>query len=225
MANRAYVTFWLRNYSEQGMLEQFERLLETVPLSSPGPGFRRLIVRAIGPAEIPLAEHDLRVANVKPADIIALAKEYVNADTAYEVEASWDLWRWDADTSRWLRGPEPLLLTCQGEAYDDGAAGASGHFLVDAGLEHLYTGHAGLLGSGSAEPRYAPADPLEAKFLAVMSQEESLHEYHEKTRQNIQQLMNWVQAVAQALPIENFTLWSEGEENLEARLDEILAVR
>jgi hypothetical protein len=31
--------------------------------------------------------------------------------------------------------------------------------------------------------------------------------------------------VAQALPIERFTVWSEGEENLEARLDEILAVR
>jgi len=223
MANRAYITFWLRNYSEQGMLEQFERLLDTVPLSSAGPGFRRLIVRAIGPAEIPLAEHDLRGVNVKPADIVALAKEYLNADTAYEVEASWDLWRWDFDTSRWIRGPEPLLLTCQGEAYDDAAAFASGHFLIDAGLEHLYTGHAGLLGSSGV--RYEPADSIEAEFLAVMSQEENLHEYHEKTRQNIQQLMHWVQTVAQALPIERFTVWSEGEENLEARLDEILAVR
>jgi hypothetical protein len=223
MANRDYITFWSSNFTEQTMLEQFEHLLRTVPVSSADAGFQRLIVRAIGPAEIPLAEHDLRGVGMKPADIAALAREYVNADTAFEVEASWDLWRWDADTGHWIRGPEPLLLTCQGEAYDDGTAGASGHFLVDAGLEHLYTGHAGLLGSGAA--RYSPAGHIETEFLAVMSQEENLHEYQERTRQNIQQLMHWVQTVAQALPIERFTVWSEGEENLEARLDEILAVR
>jgi hypothetical protein len=222
MANRAYITFWSRNFTEQTMLEQFEHLLRTVPVSSVD-GFRRLTVRAIGPAEIPLAEHDLRGVEMKPADLIALAREYSNADSAFEVEASWDIWRWDAETGRWIRGPEPLLLTCQGEAYDDGAAAESGHFLVDAGLEHLYTGHAGLLGPGAL--RYAPADAIEAEFLAVMSEKENLQEYHEKTRQNIQQLMQWVQSVAQALPIERFAVWSEGEENLEARLDEILAVR
>jgi len=223
MANRTYIAFWLRNYSEQTMLEQFERLLEAVPLSSAGPGFRWLIVRAIGPAETPLVEHDLSAINAKPADVVALAREYASADAAFEVEAYWDLWRWDANTSGWIRGPEPLLLTCQGEAYDDGSAAESGHFQIDAGLEHLYTGHAGLLGSSGA--RYAPADPLEAQFLALMSEEENLREYHEKTRQNIQQLMRWVQSVAQALPVDKFTLSSEGEENLEARLDEILAVR
>jgi len=31
--------------------------------------------------------------------------------------------------------------------------------------------------------------------------------------------------VEEALPVERFRLWSEGEENLEARLDEILVVR
>jgi hypothetical protein len=223
MANRAYVSFWTRNYSEQTMLEQFERLLETVPLSSTGPGFWKLTVHAIGPAETPLAEHDLGAVPMKPADVIALARQYANADSAYEVEVYWDMWRWDAGNARWVRGPESLLLTCQGEEYDDGAAAESGNFLADAGLEHLYTGHAGLLGLHGA--RYAPADPLEAEFLARMSQEENLYEYHQKTRENIQQLMQWVQAVAQALPIDHFTLWSEGEENLEARLDEILAVR
>jgi len=58
-----------------------------------------------------------------------------------------------------------------------------------------------------------------------MTREENLHEYHQKTRDNIQQLMNWVQSVERALPIEKYSLWSEGEENLEARLDDILAVR
>jgi hypothetical protein len=52
-----------------------------------------------------------------------------------------------------------------------------------------------------------------------------LREYQEKTRENIQKLMGWMRAVEEALPVERFRLWSEGEENFEARLDEILAVR
>jgi hypothetical protein len=58
-----------------------------------------------------------------------------------------------------------------------------------------------------------------------MTREDRLGEYHDKTRQNIQQLLDWTRAVERALPLERTLLWSEGEENLEARLDEILAVR
>ena len=98
-----------------------------------------------------------------------------------------------------------------------------GDFLADLGFEHFFTGHAGLLGSHGA--RSAPADPVEAEFLALMLHEEHLHEYYERTRENIQTLLKWVRAAEQSLPIERFQLWSEGEENFEARLDEILAVR
>jgi len=89
-------------------------------------------------------------------------------------------------------------------------------------MEHCFTGHAGLLGAHNRPA--GPASPLEAEFLTRMSHDDRLREYHEKTRQNIQQLMNWTRAVEQALPLERTALWSEGEENLEARLDEILAV-
>jgi hypothetical protein len=65
---------------------------------------------------------------------------------------------------------------------------------------------------------------VEAEFLAWMTHEERLHEYYEKTRANIQLLLNWAASVEKALPLERYFLWSEGEENLEARLDEILAV-
>jgi hypothetical protein len=78
---------------------------------------------------------------------------------------------------------------------------------------------------GTRAVRSAPAGPAEAEFLARMDQEGQLREYQEKTRQNIQQLMDWIRAVEQVLPVERSILWSEGEENLEARLDEILAVR
>ncbi len=40
MANRAYVSFWTRDYSEDLMLDRFERWLETVPASARAPGIR-----------------------------------------------------------------------------------------------------------------------------------------------------------------------------------------
>jgi hypothetical protein len=58
-----------------------------------------------------------------------------------------------------------------------------------------------------------------------MSASNNLKEYHAKTRENIQQLFNWVESLERALPVERSELWSEGEENFEARLDAILAQR
>ena len=223
MANRAYIGIWTRGYSEAVMLDHFERLLGTVPLSPKQPGFTGLVIRAMSPSEVPLLEQNLRGSVAGAAEVVALAREYRNADSTYEVEGDWDLWQRDPESGWWQRQPEQLLLICNGEAYDDGVAADSGHFLVDVGFEHRFTGHAGLL--GSHETRSAPADPVEAEFLALMDKEEDLREYYEKTRENIQQLMAWSQAIEQALPVERYRLWSEGEVNLEARLDEILAVR
>jgi len=50
----------------------------------------------------------------------------------------------------------------------------------------------------------------------------NLKEYHAKTRENIQQLFNWVEAIERALPVARSELWSEGEENFEARLTRFL---
>jgi hypothetical protein len=58
-----------------------------------------------------------------------------------------------------------------------------------------------------------------------MSSTENLKEYHRKTKENIQKLFAWVEAVEAALPVQRSELSSEGEENFEARLDAILAQR
>jgi len=222
MANHAYVNFWTRERGAETMLDRFERLLQTFPFSAVWREFTGMVIRAVGPSEAPLAEHDLRGTMAGASDVIALAREHDSADCSYEVEAHWDIWQRNLETGVWQRGPERVLLICNGRAYDDDAADESGDFVADIGFEHLYTGHAGLLGSYGA--RSAPSDPVEAEFLAWMTHEEHLHEYYEKTRANIQLLLNWVTSAEKALPLERHRLWSEGEENLEARLDEILAV-
>jgi len=38
-------------------------------------------------------------------------------------------------------------------------------------------------------------------------------------------LYSWIEGIERALPVERSELWSEGEENFEARLDAILAQR
>ena len=58
-----------------------------------------------------------------------------------------------------------------------------------------------------------------------MAGADNLKQYHQKTRENIQKLFAWVEAVEAALPVERSELSSEGEENFEARLDAILAQR
>jgi hypothetical protein len=146
----------------------------------------------------------------------------------YEVSGFWDLWRLDLETGKWVNGPEQVHLIARGSAYDDGLSTQTGDFAADLGFENLFTGHGGLLGSREGES--APAglngagpEAGEAEFLALINSEQRLREYQDKTRQNIQQLFGWLRAVQKGLPIERDQLWSEGEENLEARLDEILA--
>jgi hypothetical protein len=182
------------------MLSYFERFLASVPLSEGPLGFTELVVRAVDSTETPIEEYDLRGAVMR-----------------------WDLWIRDVENAGWKKSAERLTIFCNGLQYDGGVFAESGHFMADLGFEHLFTGHAGLLSTESvhvAEPEH----PDEARFLMWMSQPKNLREYQEKTRENIQKLMRWMGAVEQTMPVERVRLWSEGEENFEARLDEILAV-
>jgi hypothetical protein len=45
----------------------------------------------------------------------------------------------------------------------------------------------------------------------------------EKIRHNIRALHDWLLRIQEALPVERYLLWSEEEENFEARMDDVLA--
>jgi len=206
------------------MLSHFEHFLATIPLSAGPPGFTELVIRAVDSAESPIEEFDLRAQPKTPADIVALTREHLASDVCFEVAALWDLWIRDMETASWKKQAERLHVSCFGPEYDQGILAESGHFMVDLGFEHLFTGHAGLLSAETSQVA-RPEHPDEARFLMWMSQPKNLREYQEKTRENIQKLMGWMRTAEETLPIERLRLWSEGEENFEARLDEILAVR
>lgn len=224
MANRAYASIWVRDFSEETLLERWEEFLRTVPFSAERPGFAELVIRAVDTAETPILEQDLRSGEYDAQVLAGLAREHVHSDSSYETQASWDLWLYDAHSNRWELKPQPVAIYCYGGEFDGGLCQEYGHFFVDAGFEHFFTGHAGLLGFRGA-PRERAEHPEESAFVTLMSQPDNLRAYHEKTRENIRKLYDWMTRVESALPVERYRLWSEGEENFEARMEEILAAR
>jgi hypothetical protein len=226
MANRAYLRVWTRDFSEHTMIAEFARFLTTAPLTEGEGRFRLLTIQPVDATETPVAEWDLKDGSLGPAEVAALAALHIHPDTAFIVEANWDLWTFDIGSLKWIHSPQPLVLACQGGDYDEHTASSTGHCNADLGFEHLFTGHAGLLAPGSAKNPFDSSDhPIEQAFRNWMASTENLKQYHQKTRENIQKLFGWVEAVEAALPVERSELWSEGEDNFEARLDAILAQR
>src|SRR2546425_11326874 len=114
MANHAYLRVWTRDFSLETMLAEFARFLTTAPLSATQNAFSELIVQAVDPTEIPVAEWDLRPLKVGPAEVAALAVQHLNADTAYIASAQWGFWEFDIGRPEWPRKPEPLRPACPG---------------------------------------------------------------------------------------------------------------
>src|ERR1700682_1475033 len=150
MANHAYLRVWTRDYSLEKMLAEFARFLTTAPLSATQNSFSELTVQAVDATEIPVAEWDLRPLKVGPAEAAALAVQHLNADTAYSATEKGDLGGLDSESMKWQHTPEPLVLACHGQQYDDGLAATAGHFMADLGFETYFTGAGGSLARGAA---------------------------------------------------------------------------
>jgi hypothetical protein len=224
MSNQSYLSVWYPDLPVELILDRFAAFLSTVPFSGTLPGFTQLTVHAVSAAETPILEQDLRRVPLGVAGIIEIAQDHLNSDCAYDVSCYWDLSVFDAASGKWKVEPQPLEISSYGEDYDDQFSRENGHLQVNFGFEHFFTGHAGLL--GFRHDCRAPAEsPEEARFLEAMAWPENLQRYHDETRKNIGKLLDWIRRIEKAVPVEQVRLWSEGEENFEARIEEILAAR
>ena len=224
MANQSYLSVWCKDFPEERILARFGDFLSTVPFSATKPGFTYLVVRAVDMAETPIREQDLRAVPLDAKAVIELAQDQLHNDSAFEINCYWDLWVFDAAAGKWQLEPQPMEISCYGEHYDNELWKERGHFEVNFGFEHFFTGHAGLLGIRQIK-RDPAQSPEEARFLEAMAWPENLRKYQDKTQENIRKLLEWVRRIETAVPVARVRLWSEGEENFEARLEEILAAR
>jgi hypothetical protein len=196
MPLQAYISAWMDEFSEQVMLERMEQFLELVPFSKSLPGFASLAIRAVGPEEAPVLERDFRNRLLSPAEAVLLAGEHLHGDSSYEFGAYWDLWIPGAGPGGWQQAPQRLEIFCSGPEYDHEGCRETGHFWVHAGFERQFLG---------------PGETI------------SPPTGHEKTRENIRLLLGWAHQMESKLPLARLRIWSEGEADFEARLEEILA--
>jgi hypothetical protein len=222
MPNQSFLSVWCRDFPEDQILNRLDMFLATVPFSARRPGIAQVTVRAIDASVSPVLEQDFRALPLDTAEAIDLLRGHVHGDCSYELRGYWDLAVFDPASAKFTVEPQPIEILCRGEDYDEAVWRVDGHFEVGLGFEHFFTGHAGLLGA-AGRPNSPAASREESRFLEAMAWPENLEKYQEKTRENIRQILDWTRRIATAVPVDRSRLWSEGEEDFETRLDEILA--
>ncbi len=107
MADRLYLSLWLRNPNPENQLFRFERLLRAFPFSKLNRAETILRILAVDFTEPPLAEN-LLAGVPDPEEIVVLAKEFHSRDSAFQLDAFWDLWKFQDDD--WSLGPVPVTI-------------------------------------------------------------------------------------------------------------------
>lgn len=115
MADRLYLSYWVRGYSLNHMLRHYETMLRRFPYSKLAEGASTLRVLAVSPTEPPLDESVLEPGwDVK--EVLEIARDYKQADTAYELETFWDLWQFQ--DGAWTLRPSRVTLACHGPEFE-----------------------------------------------------------------------------------------------------------
>lgn len=129
MADHLRLSLWLRGFASAGMPIYLEKALNGFPFSRLDPHCI-LRVHALDFNEPPVLE--LPFDEPDPAEIRRRATELLHEDSAFQVEAQWDLWQWDGD---WSLAPSKVMIECCGPEFE---TDAGEHLLFDAGPERLY---------------------------------------------------------------------------------------
>ncbi|MEZ5403069.1 MAG: hypothetical protein R2729_25545 [Bryobacteraceae bacterium] len=139
MADRIYLSYWLRGFTEYNMLGTFEKVLRKFPYSRMK---QQAVARvhAIDMNEAPQSEHTFE--ELPDASMyVRLFREFEHADSAYQVETWWDLWRYDGE---WALGPVPVTLTLFGPLFP---SDLGEQILIEFGLDSQFLPQPGLAGS------------------------------------------------------------------------------
>lgn len=115
MPDRLYFSAWVKDNRTQPVLHQFQKMLERFPaskLARRGPVLR---VYAIRHAEPTLLEREFP-PEIPIGEIIHAAQEFMQADSACEVDTYWDLWGFEGGD--WKLLPAAATLICYGPEFE-----------------------------------------------------------------------------------------------------------
>ena len=132
MADRLYLSYWLRGHSADTMLKQFEKVLSRFPFSQLTRVEAVLRIYAISYSEAPILE-TLFPGTPDPARIVAAAGEFGHVDSAFQLDCFWDLWGQEAE---WQLRPARVLIECFGPEFEQVERGEN--LRIDFGSESQF---------------------------------------------------------------------------------------
>lgn len=131
MADRLYLSFWLKNHNPLGMHRHFAAALRRFPFSTQvQQGYFR--VSAVDNSEPALLEHVYDLP-AQIEDLFEDMEKWRSADCCFEVESFWDLWQ--EQPEGWRLVPTRVNLFFYGPEYPS-ERGES--IRIDVGLESMF---------------------------------------------------------------------------------------
>ena len=211
MADQLFLSYWLRNYSDSTMLRNYEKLLRLFPFSLLAQQATTFKIMAVDPSEPVVAE--IPYSPPVPIEaVLAVAKDFQNADASYRLETWWDLWQFDVD---WKLAPARVALCCFGPEFNQSPSG------LDRAPDAQ---PASVIAFPNPNEDAAIGCALEIEFGidANFLPQPDLPDSPRMIESNIKSLLKLVHDLDDALPVETRRLWSESGENFAEKLHQAL---
>jgi hypothetical protein len=126
MADRVYLSLWLRGFAHHNSLTHLQRALERFPFSKLA-RVGTLRVYALEYREPPVLEERFE-GDIDAAEVVAAARHFHNPDCAYELEAYWETMR--EIKGEWRLWPARVTLACFGPDFE---SDGDDHIRIDLG--------------------------------------------------------------------------------------------
>jgi hypothetical protein len=232
VADRVFLSLWLRGYNDSNMLELWRRAIDAFPVSESAPGVS-LAVYPFDWSETPVFERSFG-EGTSSEELVNLASEFLHDDYAYEAELRWDLWlpeppvkpggtgftpeedsgeeRGEEENPKrfteagWRRTPSAVSLACLGPQFAPEESGDRADIQIGFGLD-------------------APFLPPDEDELSELDPEMDPDLADLRTRENLQQLVALVHRLDEILPVTKRLLWCETGENLAEKILEAWNLR
>jgi hypothetical protein len=216
MADQLFLSYWLRNYSDSTMLRNYEKLLRLFPFSRLGQQPSTFKIMAVDVSEPVVAEIPYPPP-VPIDDVLAVAKDFQNADACYRLETWWDLWQFTSEqpNSELELAPARVALCCFGPGFNQSPS--ANPVPTDASRTSVIA-----FPDSSDDAALGCALEIEFGIDANFLPQPDLPGSPRLIESNIKSLLKLVHDLDDALPVETRRLWSESGENFAEKLHQAL---